>query len=91
MALRKTPKIGALVQVTWVDSARHLGGNDGWVQREDLSHDVMTMASVGWVWAISDASITLAPHVDMEQTQAYGVLSIPCCAVVDIVSLRHTG
>lgn len=90
MKAPKIPKPGALVRVTWVDSARHLGGNDGWVQRENLTHDVMEMTSVGWVWAASEEAITLAPHTDMEHTQAYGVLAIPWCAVtvVDLLQAR---
>lgn len=86
----KIPKPGALVRVVWLDSARHLGGNDGWLQREDCRYDAMEMTSVGWVWEASVEAITLAPHTDMAQSQAYGVLSIPWCAVtvVDILQAR---
>lgn len=88
MKTPKMPKPGALVRLTWVDSARHLGGNDGWVQREDLEHGVMQMESVGWVWNISEDAVTLAPHTDEHHNQAYGVLTIPWCAVVaaDVLS-----
>lgn len=88
MAQPRLPKVGALARVVWVDSARHLGDNDGWVQREDLEHDPMEMTSVGWVWAASPAAITLAPHTDAAQTQAYGVLAIPWRAVLRVDILK---
>lgn len=84
---KKLPKIGALVAVTWLDSARHADGC-GWVQREEISNDTLRMLSVGWVWAINPTSITLAPHVDEEHTQGYGVLSIPLCSIIKTTVLK---
>lgn len=84
------PKPGSLVIVVWLDSARHLGGNDGWVQREDLTYDAMEMTSVGWVWQASEDAITLAPHTDMAQTQAYGVLAIPWRSVTHVRLIKGT-
>lgn len=86
----KVPKPGSLVCIVWLDSARHLGDNDGWVQRADLRHDVMEMTSVGWVWEASDKAVTLAPHTDTVQTQAYGVLAIPWCAVTHVRLITGT-
>ncbi|MBU0846503.1 hypothetical protein KKH23_04885 [Patescibacteria group bacterium] len=82
---RKLPRVGQLVRVTWVDSR---GYENGWVQRDDMDGDVIELMSVGWVWHVAKDRMTLAPHMDVEQTQACGTLSIPWCAVREVLVMR---
>lgn len=64
-----------LVYVEWWDSC----GPGFWTMAHDISPEMTTVESVGWVLTETDAAIVLGSHNGAEQT--YGPLTIPKCAI----------
>jgi len=76
----------SLVQVTWVDSARH-GDGDGWIGCQTIDCSITEMVSVGWVYSAEKDCLVLIPHMDAERTTAYGALSIPWSATQNVTTM----
>jgi hypothetical protein len=72
-----------LVLVEWEDSRR----GEGWVRLDELESTITKCKSVGWIIAKDAVSLTLAGHIGENPDQCCGDLTIPCRAILKLVSL----
>jgi len=75
---QKKFRLNELVRIEWVDSSREL---NAWVFKDDFELAVPCVVSVGYVWAVDEQSVAVAPHVSSDREQACGVMTIPFCAI----------
>lgn len=79
----KTPSLGSLVYVRWIDS--HF--RPGWCS-EAPSDELLTAHSVGWLVGSNKQVVTLASHVVVgDNSQRCGEMTIPTCAIRRIRNL----
>lgn len=82
--LRTIKLDGKLALVEWVDSTMV----HGWTT-DPPGEKSQTCFSVGWVMQTSAQSVTLAPHVTIEEkVQRGGEMTIPKCSIVRIEYLK---
>lgn len=74
-----------LVLVEWVDSKRM---SEGWEYTEDIEPSVVTCQSVGWILKENKECIVIMPHMDKNESQGCGIISIPKCAVKHTYQLK---
>lgn len=80
-----------LVLIEWVDS---LGCAAGWRHLEDLTPDILTIRSVGWLLHDRKAAKTIVPHLmhpdanARPSAQGMGDVTIPTRCIVRMVTLR---
>ena len=67
-----------LVFVEWLDSCR----GDGWESLKVKKKEPLKCFSVGWLISDDRDQKTLMPHIDAEETQGCGRMTIPTSSII---------
>ena len=76
-----------LVLIEWLDSH---GGTSGWTPVENMTPDLLTVRSTGWLVHDTNAVKVIVPHLVEPDpttriaTQGRGDMTIPCAAIISI-------
>lgn len=85
MVARARPKVGDLVLVEWVDSARP--AEQAWTEIGDLDLDVSGCQSVGWVIHVNDKMVVIGHNMDPTNDHVCGAMAIPLVAITGLKRL----
>jgi hypothetical protein len=76
-----------LVLIEWLDS---YGGTTGWKALDDVTPDVLTVCSVGWLLHDTEMVKVIVPHMVQPgadtriAAQGRGDMTIPCAAIISL-------